>query len=83
MRDSLEFPKKDGRWIIGPRKGEVESLEEVKPADFESQLISEPMTPTTSVPQSDANSTQPTTPSSAAKSNSQQKTPEPAIPVVQ
>ncbi|KAJ5539260.1 hypothetical protein N7513_007592 [Penicillium frequentans] len=82
MRDFVEFPKKDGRWIIGPRKGEVEPLEEGKPTDFATQLISEPLTPTTSVPQSDANSTQPTTPSSAAKSNAQQKTPKPAIPVV-
>ncbi|KAJ5745246.1 hypothetical protein N7520_010428 [Penicillium odoratum] len=81
MRDSVEFPKKDGRWIIGPRKGEVEPVEEIKTTNLTTQLI-EPLTPTTSVPQSDTNSTQPTTPSSAAKSTVQQRTPKPAVLVV-
>lgn len=72
----MEFPKKDGKWIIGPRKGEVESVEETA---FQS-LVSEPQTPTASIPQSEGNSTQPTTPSSTTKP--QPKAAKPAIPVV-
>ncbi|KAJ5937200.1 hypothetical protein N7454_004855 [Penicillium verhagenii] len=82
LRDSVEFPKKDGQWIIWPRKGEIEPVKEVKPTDLEIKLIPKPLTPTTSISQSDANSTQPTTPSSVAKSDAQQKTPKPTLPVV-
>ena len=54
---------------------------ESKHADTAAQLPSEPLTPTTSIPRSDANSTQPTTPSSTSKSQSQQKGARPAIPL--
>ncbi|KAJ5272806.1 hypothetical protein N7478_007931 [Penicillium angulare] len=81
---SVEFPKKDGICIIGASKDALEPVEEPKPTDLSTQLISEPQTPTTSVPQSVANSTQPTTPSSTAKSQvqTQLKATKPAIPVV-
>lgn len=77
MPTSVEFPKKDGQWIIGERKGEVEEvmLEE------STQAVSEPQTPTGSIPQSDTNSTHPTTPSSTAKIPSQQSDSRPVIPV--
>ncbi|KAJ5738093.1 hypothetical protein N7493_001248 [Penicillium malachiteum] len=83
--DDVEFPKKDGKWIIGPRKGEVEEIvQKPKPTDIAVHLVSEPLTPTTSIPQSDGNSTQPTTPSSVAKSQTQTqpKITKPAIPIV-
>ncbi|KAJ5169028.1 uncharacterized protein N7482_004622 [Penicillium canariense] len=80
MPDSVEFPKKDGRWIIGDRKGEVG---EVKPAKPAAPVTPEPQTPTTSVPHSDGgDSTHPTTPSSTAKSQDQQKNTKPAIPII-
>ncbi|KAJ5710517.1 hypothetical protein N7488_004673 [Penicillium malachiteum] len=85
FHDDVEFPKKDGKWIIGPRKGEVEEIvQKPKSIDIAIHLVSEPLTPTTSIPQSDGNSTQPTTPSSAAKSQTQTqpKITKPAIPVV-
>lgn len=81
MPSNLEFPPKDGRWIIGPRKGEIVTVKERKPAKLVLQVSSEPQTPTTSVPQSDGDSTQPTTPSSTAKSQTQQKNTKPAIPI--
>ncbi|KAJ5584161.1 uncharacterized protein N7459_003961 [Penicillium hispanicum] len=80
LKSFVEFPKKDGRWIIGPRKGELER-EVSRPADVTPQLSSEPQTPTTSIPQSEADSTQPTTPSSTARSQAQQKATKPAIPL--
>ena len=78
MPTSVEFPKKDGQWIIGEKKGEVD---EVKPEEAAAQAASEPQTPTGSIPQSDTNSTHPTTPSSTAKLPSQQSDSRPAIPL--
>lgn len=86
MLTALEFPKKDGKHIIGEKKGE----DEVKPADTAVNVTSEPQTPTTSIPQSETNSTQPTTPSSTTKSQTQQTQqtqqkstkPAPVVPVV-
>lgn len=68
----VEFPPKDGLWIIGHRKGEIQTEPSRVP-------VSEPLTPatSTSVPQS-ADSTQPTTPSSITKSQTQQKHAKPA-----
>lgn len=77
MPKSVEFPKKDGQWIIGERKGEAEETKLEEPV----QAVSEPQTPTGSIPQSDANSTHPTTPSSTAKLPSQQGDSRPAIPL--
>lgn len=86
LLSAVEFPKKDGKHIIGERKDDEDAkpVEDVKPADTAAHAISEPQTPTTSIPQSEANSTQPTTPSSAAKSQTTQKStkPAPVVPVV-
>lgn len=71
----VEFPPKDGQWIIGHRKGEIQSVPSQVP------VTSEPLTPTTSAPQS-ADSTQPTTPSPITKSQAQQKHAKPAVPLV-
>lgn len=78
MPSSVEFPKRDGRWIIEEKKDEVD---EVKPEQPAVHVTSEPQTPTGSLPQSDADSTQPTTPSSIARSQVQQKDARPAIPL--
>lgn len=75
---SVEFPQKDGRWIIGEKKNEVD---EVKLEEPTVQNISEPQTPTGSPPQSETDSTHPTTPSSIAKSQVQQKDARPAVPL--
>ncbi|KAJ5661705.1 uncharacterized protein N7477_009321 [Penicillium maclennaniae] len=77
MPKSVEFPKKDGQWIIGERKGEIEEAMLEEPT----QAVSEPQTPTGSIPQSDTNSTHPTTPSSTAKLPSQQSDSRPVIPI--
>ncbi|KAF7719275.1 Ubiquitin carboxyl-terminal hydrolase [Penicillium ucsense] len=84
MPEEVQFPPKDGRWIIGPFKGKY-----VKPKQAQATAIvpSEPQTPTTSVPFSDGPSTQATTPSSADPSStpSQQvkrKEAKPAVPIV-
>lgn len=79
MPVSVEFPQKDGRWIIGEKKEEVD---EVKLEDLQAvQNTSEPQTPTGSLPQSETDSTHPTTPSSIAKSQNQQKDARPAVPL--
>lgn len=78
MPASVEFPKKDGRWLIGERKDEIS---EVKTVDQAVPVASEPQNPTGSIPQSDADSTHPTTPSSTAKPQAQQKDARPAIPL--
>lgn len=82
MQSGVEFPKKDGKHIIGEKKPEVE--EKAKPADTANNVASEPQSPSTSINQSEADSTQPTTPSSTAKSQTQQKAtkPAPVVPVV-
>lgn len=81
MPDRVQFPPKDGRWIIGDRKGQF-----VKPksgnANTVAPIISEPQTPTTSIPLSDGHSTQATTPSPTPKSQTQKKDAKPAIPIV-
>lgn len=77
MPSTVQFPKKDGNWIIGEKPdeaGEVQAEEEVK------HVASEPQTPTGSLPQSDADSTHPTTPSSTVKYQVQQKDTRPAVP---
>lgn len=79
MPDRPQFPPKDGRWIIGDRKGKLVKPKSVKSA---APVTSEPQTPTTSVPPSDGHSTQATTPSPTAKSQTQRKDAKPAIPVV-
>lgn len=78
MPASVEFPKRDGQYIIGEKKGE---LDEGKPEETAAQAASEPQTPTGSIPRSDTNSTHPTTPSSTAKLPSQQTHSRPAIPL--
>lgn len=79
MPDRPQFPPKDGHWIIGDRKGKLVKPRAVKSA---APVTSEPQTPTTSVPPSDGHSTQATTPSPTAKSQTQRKDAKPAIPVV-
>ncbi|GLI72407.1 hypothetical protein PoHVEF18_000582 [Penicillium ochrochloron] len=79
MPDRPQFPPKDGRWIIGDRKGKLVKPKAVKSA---APVTSEPQTPTTSIPPSDGHSTQATTPSPTAKSQTQRKDAKPAIPVV-
>ncbi|EPS27485.1 hypothetical protein PDE_02428 [Penicillium oxalicum 114-2] len=84
MSEGVQFPPKDGRWIVGPLKGKY-----VKPKNAQPTVpvVSEPHTPTTSVPFSDGPSTQATTPTSATPSSTpnqqaQRKDAKPAVPIV-
>lgn len=79
MPDRVQFPPKDGRWIIGDLKGKYVKPKRDKKA---APIASEPQTPTTSVHPSDGHSTQATTPSPTAKSQTQKKDAKPAIPIV-
>ncbi|KAF3394421.1 putative ubiquitin carboxyl-terminal hydrolase 3 [Penicillium rolfsii] len=79
MPDRPQFPPKDGRWIIGDRKGKFVKPKAIEPA---APVSSEPQTPTTSVPPSEGHSTQATTPSPTAKSQTQKKDTKPPIPIV-
>ncbi|KAJ5796628.1 uncharacterized protein N7518_005168 [Penicillium psychrosexuale] len=80
MQSSVELPTKDTHIVI-----EGDENEETQPSCSSTREFSEPQTPTTTTfQQSDADSTQPTTPSSVARSQAQSKIPKPApvIPVV-
>ncbi|KAJ5693249.1 hypothetical protein N7462_002672 [Penicillium macrosclerotiorum] len=79
MPESVEFPPKDGVWIIGEMKGQVVKVQ--PPPSAVAVVSSEPQTPT-SIPPSDGDSTQPTSPSSSARSQTQQKPTKPAIPII-
>lgn len=79
MPDRVQFPPKDGRWIIGDLKGK---FVKPKPAKTAAPIPSEPQTPTTSVHPSDGHSTQATTPSPTVKSQTPKKDAKPAIPIV-
>lgn len=84
MPDRVQFPSKDGRWIIGDRKGlyvKTKAAKSVAPIAAPT-TTSEPQTPTTSVPPSDGHSTQATTPSPTAKSQTLKRDAKPAIPIV-
>lgn len=75
---SVEFPQKDGRWIIGEKKNQVHEVKLEEPA---AQTTSEPQTPTGSLPQSETDSTHRTTPSPIAKPQVQPKDARPVIPL--
>ncbi|KAJ5562251.1 hypothetical protein N7461_001012 [Penicillium sp. DV-2018c] len=77
MQSSVELPVKETSKVI-----ESDGTEEPQPSSV--QNSSEPQTPTTTFQQSDADSTQPTTPGSTAKSQVQPKNskPAPVVPVV-
>lgn len=83
---SVEFPAKEFQ-----RGGQAEAKRQNKRIGTSAQLPSEPQTPTTSAVLSDADSTRPTTPSSAnhtvtsrsqSRSRAQTKSSKPAVPVV-
>lgn len=88
---TVELPAKETQRKDSIASGQTENQDEAKPAEASAPAPSEPQTPTTSHAASEADSTQPTTPSSAvpqssgrtpAQSQSQAKASKPSVPVV-